>query len=242
MRRTLMYLRSALASPPTVRAPHTRMLSLKTRMQFTPFGLSPSWSALLSGCATPSAPRMASLAGRLEHAALGVDARVDAGEVSARRHVEPTIGIGLLQLGARIEHLDPRVVPRGQVGPLRHHAGGGIGSDAGQRGEIGDRLRTVEDGEAIGGRGAMRHDLVAHRLGQHAGRTHQRDLVDRRECRQHRIEVGLSGDARHVAAAAAVVEEAVDRMREVAIAGIDRGRAGGGRLGLDRPPDRRTRA
>ena len=56
VRRTLTYFRSAFKSPPTVRAPQTTMLPLRLRMQLTPPGLSPDWSALLSAWLTPSAP------------------------------------------------------------------------------------------------------------------------------------------------------------------------------------------
>ena len=61
-----------------------------------------------------------------------------------------------------------------------------------------------------------------------AGHGDQSDFVDRRECIERIAEVGCVGDAHHEAAAAAVVEETVDRVRKIAVAGIDR-RIGVGR-------------
>ena len=104
-RRTLTYFQSAFEV--IVRAPQTRMPRPgKLRMTLTPFGLRTSCIAVVDVVLEVERAAHRLVGRRLEHAALGVGARVDAEHVAAGRHE-------LARARLRVGSLDPRVVERG---------------------------------------------------------------------------------------------------------------------------------
>ena len=108
-----MYFHSPLASPPSVRAPQTRMLPFSSRMQLMPSGIEPVLVRLWLIAMLHAQRAAHDLVGRrLVHAALVVDARVDAGDVAARRHEASPVPARVLELFRRVEDRDPRVVER----------------------------------------------------------------------------------------------------------------------------------
>src|SRR5262249_35142629 len=97
----------------------------------------------------------------LVDAALGVDARVDAGHVARGRNVDVAL-LGIVDL-------DPREV----VGAVLRIARARQTIDAAV-----DGLRRIEDREAVLAGLAMREDGILHRRRDDAGRGDQRDFVD----------------------------------------------------------------
>src|SRR2546423_4260737 len=170
----------------------------------------------------------------LEDADARVRARVDSGDVPARRDVAQALGRGDARLQVRVEDLHPGVVERGVEGlglprrerlALRHD---GLGRPLRER---------VEHGQAVVVLGAVRHGVALHaydgfdarlrlvRTGaehHRVGDGQQVEVADGRErfdrVLQCRLPVRRRRVRRHdVTARAAVAEEPFDRLGQVAV-------------------------